>query len=80
MSGDGSNDPKPASPDDIADALATALRYTGRKQARDTAQLMAPIVAQWLVEHLERSGFVVMRKPPLEGGAAIGRGYEKQPG
>jgi hypothetical protein len=36
---------------------------------------MARIVAKRLVEHLERSGFVVtMKKPPIGGGAAIGRG------
>ena len=37
---------------------------------------MAAIVARRLVEHLERSGFVVMRKPPAVGAAALGRGYE----
>jgi len=35
---------------------------------------MAAIVAKRLVEDLERSGFVVMKKPPIGGGAAIGRG------
>jgi hypothetical protein len=30
-------------------------------------------VADRFVEHLERSGFVVMRRPPTIGGAAIGR-------
>jgi len=36
--------------------------------------MMAANVAKRLVEHLERSGFVVMKKPPIGGGAAIGRG------
>ena len=35
-----------------------------------------PIVAKRLVEHLERSGFVIMKKPPSEGGATIGRGFD----
>jgi hypothetical protein len=38
---------------------------------------MAEIVAERLVEHLQGAGFVVMRKPPIEGGAAIGRGSKK---
>jgi hypothetical protein len=40
---------------------------------------MANIVAKRLVDHLERAGFVVMRKPPSVGDAsALGRGYEKR--
>jgi hypothetical protein len=34
---------------------------------------MSEIVAKRLVEHLERSGFVVMKKPPLGGHSALGR-------
>jgi hypothetical protein len=37
---------------------------------------MSAIVAKRLVEHLERSGFVVMKKPPIGGVAALGRGHE----
>lgn len=39
-------------------------------------EIMAEIVAKRLVEHLKRSGFVVMKKPPIGGGAALGRGHE----
>jgi len=35
---------------------------------------MARIVADRRVEHLERSGFVIVKKPPSIGGAALGRG------
>src|ERR1700691_165046 len=63
----------PASSDDLADALAFALRYSGRKRTNDAGEMMAAIVAKRLVEHLERSGFVVMKKPPIGGGAAITR-------
>jgi hypothetical protein len=38
--------------------------------------MMARIVAGWLVDHLERSGFVVKKKPPIGGASALGRGYE----
>jgi hypothetical protein len=39
---------------------------------------MARIVARRLVEHLDRAGFVVMKKPPAVGAAALGRGFEKR--
>ncbi len=59
----------PAAPDDLAEALAFALRFDGRKRKHDAAEIMAAIVAKRLVEHLERSGFVVMKKPPIGGSA-----------
>jgi hypothetical protein len=37
---------------------------------------MAGIVAERLVEHLERAGFVVMKRPPEIGAATLGRGFE----
>jgi hypothetical protein len=32
--------------------------------------------ARRLVDHLDRCGFVVMKRPPIIGGAALGRGFE----
>jgi hypothetical protein len=43
----------PASPDDLADALAFALRLKGRKWNHDAAEFIAQIVAKRLVDHLE---------------------------
>ena len=60
----------------MASALAFALRYSGRKRVHDSGEMMATIVAKRLVEHLERSGFVVMKKRPIGGGASIGRGAD----
>jgi hypothetical protein len=60
----------------LSDALAFALRFEGRKGVHNADEIMSDIVARRLVEHLERSGFVLMRKPPIVGGAAIGRGFE----
>ena len=57
---------------DLADALAFAAR-DGRKRKHDAAEIMARIVAKRLVEHLERSGFVVMKKPPIGGSAPAWR-------
>jgi hypothetical protein len=68
----------PAEPEDLADALTFALRFDGRRRKNDAGEFMARIVAKRLVDHLERSGFVVMKKPPIGGGAALGRGFEGQ--
>jgi hypothetical protein len=64
----------PAKPDDIAETIAFALRYSGRKRVNDAGEMMARIVAEQLVEALERAGLVVMKRPPMAGGAAIGFG------
>jgi hypothetical protein len=72
-------DLKPATPEDLAEALAFALRYSGRKQVRDSGEIMARIVAERLVEHLERSGFVMMKRSPAMGAAALGRGHRGEP-
>ena len=61
--------------EDLADALAFTLRFQGRKRVHNADELMSPIVAKRLVEHLERSGFVVMKRPPIRGAAALGRGH-----
>jgi hypothetical protein len=66
----------PADPSDLAAALAFALRYQGRKRVHNADELMSEIVAKRLVEHLEQSGFVVMKKPPIGCGAALGRGHD----
>jgi len=55
-----------ATPDEIAQALAFALRFDGRKRVRHADEMMARITAEHLVRHLEQSGFVIMKKPPLE--------------
>jgi hypothetical protein len=65
-----------ATSEDVADALAFALRFQGRKRAHNADEIMSAIVAKRLVEQLERSGFVVMKRPPISGGAALGRGFE----
>ena len=39
------------------------------KRVHDSSEMMAAIVAKRLAQHLERSGFVVMKRPPLSGSA-----------
>jgi hypothetical protein len=51
-----------ASPED-----AFALMWSGRKRTHEADELMAQITAKHLVEHLQRSGYVVMRRPPGPG-------------
>ena len=67
----------PADPSDLAAALAYALRYQGRKRIHNADKIMAEIVAKRLVEHLARAGFVILKRPPDVGGAALGRGFEE---
>jgi hypothetical protein len=66
----------PADPEDLASALAFALRFSGRRRVHNADEFMADIVARRLVDYLERAVFVVMKKPPIGGGAALGRGFE----
>jgi hypothetical protein len=66
----------PADPKDLADVLALALRFQGRRRIHDADVFMSEIVAKRLVRHLEQSGFVVMKRPPSAGAAALGRGYK----
>ncbi len=57
-----SDEPKltPASRDD----LAHALQYNGRKRWGGADGYMAQIAADHLIAHLDRCGYVVMKKPP----------------
>jgi len=64
----------PADPRDLAEALAYALRFHGRKRVHHADEYMAAITAERLVEHLDCAGFVVMKRPPNGGAAALGRG------
>jgi hypothetical protein len=65
----------PADPRDLAEAIAFALRYRGRKHVRQADEYMASIAAERIVEYLIGAGFVVMKKPPLGGHSAVGRGF-----
>jgi hypothetical protein len=66
----------PADPKDLADTVAFALRFEGRKRVHQADEYMAAIAAERIVRHLERAGFVVLKKPPLGGGDALGCGFE----
>jgi hypothetical protein len=56
---------RPATRDELTQSRSFALRLNGRKRVHDADETMARVTAERLVEHLERSGYVVMHKPPL---------------
>jgi hypothetical protein len=55
---------RPADPTEVAGALAYALRYDGDRRVYHADDVMARIAADYLIRHLARSGFVMMRAPP----------------
>ncbi len=63
MSDDDKLDLRPASQEEIEQSLSFALRYDGRKRVRHADDAMARITAERLLSHLERSGYVIMKKP-----------------
>jgi hypothetical protein len=67
---------KPASRDDLANAIAFVLRFEGCKRVHNADEIMAEIVAKRLVDQLDRAGFVFMKRPPIVGAAAVARGHE----
>ena len=55
---------RPATAEELTQTLAFALRFHGRKRVHHADDFMSRIAAERLVEHLERSGYVVMKRPP----------------
>ena len=58
---------RPATRDELMQALSFTLRFNGRRRVHAHTEdlAMARVTAEPLLEHLERSGYVVMHKPPL---------------
>jgi hypothetical protein len=54
---------RPATPEEIAEALSFALHFKGRRPFPQSATMMAEITAAHLVEHLLRCGFQLMKGP-----------------
>jgi hypothetical protein len=63
MSDDDNLNLRPASPEEIEQSLSFALRYDGRKRVRHADEAMARITAERLVNHLQKSGYVLMKRP-----------------
>ena len=62
-------------PNDLSDTISFALRFEGKKRYHDSDRFAADIIADRLVRHLDRCGYVVMKKPPLGGHSRIMRGF-----
>lgn|SRR5574337_1920590 len=60
-----------ADPHDLNAVLAYALRFEDRKRVHTADEIIAEIVAERLVEHIERAGFVILKEPPEIGAAAL---------
>ena len=58
---------KAAERGDLADSIAFALCFNGRKRVHDFETFTARIAVDRIVRHLERCGYVVMKRPPSVG-------------
>jgi len=70
---------RPATQEEIAMTLSYALRYDGRKRVRHADEAMARITAERLVEHLERAGYVLMKRPAATAPSTAGYRHPHQP-
>ena len=64
-----------ADPKDLSNSLSFALRFEGKRRYNDSDRFAADIIADRLVKHLDRAGYVVMKKPPLGGHDQVARGF-----
>jgi hypothetical protein len=55
---------RPATPEELEQTIAHALRFDGKRNFRAAGDMMARITAAHLVEQLRRCGYVVMKSPP----------------
>ena len=53
-----------ATVDEVAEAIAFALRYDGWRRVHDADYAIGRITAGHLVRHLQEAGFVLMKAPP----------------
>jgi hypothetical protein len=61
----------PADASDIAESVAFALMFSGRKRVHESDRMTASIAAQRIVRHLEKCGYVLMKRPPIGGSAPL---------
>ncbi len=53
----------PATSAELEESLSFALRYAGKKRVHSADDVMARVTAERLVQHLDRSGYVLMKRP-----------------
>jgi hypothetical protein len=66
----------PATAAEVEESLSFGLRYAGKLRVHTADDVMARVTAERLVAHLERSGYVLMRRPA---GAVPSTGGHKRP-
>ncbi|NPD70134.1 hypothetical protein HN018_22715 (plasmid) [Lichenicola cladoniae] len=54
---------RPASTSELEETLSFALRFAGKKRVHTADDVMARVTAERLVQHLEKSGYVLMKRP-----------------
>ncbi len=64
----------PADPDELAYAIAHALRFDGRRHFKTSGEMMAKITAEHLAKCLREAGYVVFKKPPADGSRSVAWG------
>lgn len=75
MSDDDKLQLRPATAQEIEDSLSFALRFSGRKRVHHADDAMARITAERLVQHLERSGYVLLKKPGRQAPSTSGHSH-----
>lgn len=65
----------PATTAELEESLAFALRYAGKKRIHTADEFMARMTAERLVQHLEQSGFVVLKRPPARASSTSNHGH-----
>jgi len=69
----GRNEPRPATREELTEALSFALRFGADGKPRRTGhEFLASLAAAQLTDHLMRSRFRILREPPVP---AHGRGW-----
>jgi hypothetical protein len=63
--------PYPVNPSEVLFSVSFALTRDGKRRFGQVDNLMAVLTAHHLLDHLERSGFVVVQKPPAVMHAAL---------
>ena len=63
MTDDDKRNLHPATSAEIEESLSFALRYAGKKRVYSADDVMARVTAERLVQHLDRSGYVLMKRP-----------------
>ena len=63
MTDDDKRNLHPATAAELEESLSFALRYAGKKRVHSADDVMARVTAERLVQHLDRSGYVLMKRP-----------------